>query len=150
MNHRSMSSFQWTFAVAPSCQRMVKWWLAYCIKELGVLLKCGPMSHVYLSCLKMPNYNFVNGKNQFFLSNDLSRIENGSVIRFMVFSVRWENEDRSGQFKILASIEDASLGPIQLAGSDSIDLKNLWAFMLLMQVPVVTALARSRIMNMSL
>lgn len=94
----------------------------YSIQERGVFLKCGPMSFIYLSRQKMPNYNFVDGVNPFFLSNDLSRIEKGCVIRFMVFAVRWNNVDRARQFQILATIEGASLGPVQLAGSEGMDL----------------------------
>lgn len=94
----------------------------YAIKRVGVFLKCGPMSHIYLSCRKMPNYSFVGGKNPFFLSNDLSRVAKDTVIRFMVLAVRWRaDEDRSRQFTVLATIDDAALGPIQLAGSDSMD-----------------------------
>ena len=94
----------------------------YYIHERGVFLKCGPMNFIYLSRLKMPNYNFIDGVNPFFLSNDLSRIEKDCVIRFMVFAVRWNNRDRARHFHILATIDDASLGPVQLAGSEGLDL----------------------------
>ncbi|KAL3507713.1 hypothetical protein ACH5RR_033095 [Cinchona calisaya] len=97
----------------------------YSVQDRGVFLNCGPMRFIYLSQLKMPNYSFVDGVNPFFLSNDLSRIEKDCAIRFMVVAVRWKNMAR--EFHILATIEDASLGPIQLAGSDAMDLQNLSA-----------------------
>ncbi|KAI5649366.1 hypothetical protein M9H77_35371 [Catharanthus roseus] len=90
------------------------------VQKRGVFLKCGPMNQIYLSSQKMPNYQYVETENPFFLSNDMSRIEKNGVVCFSVFAVRWK-EDKYRQFKILASIEGDSLGPVSLAGTDVIE-----------------------------
>ncbi|CAK9148321.1 unnamed protein product [Ilex paraguariensis] len=94
------------------------------IHRRGVFLKCGPMKYVYLSARKMPNYYYVDGKNPYFISDDLSRIENDVVIRFMVFGVRWttKNQQVEREFMILATLEGDRLGPISLPGSDELGL----------------------------
>ncbi|KAA8548751.1 hypothetical protein F0562_000435 [Nyssa sinensis] len=90
----------------------------------GVFLKCGPMKYIFLSARKMPNYYYVGGKNPFFLSDDLSRIEYNVVIRFVVFAVRWTKKkwEIEREFMILASLEGDCLGPMSLSGSDEMDL----------------------------
>lgn len=91
------------------------------VQRRGVFLKCGPMNQIYLSAQKMPNYQYIETESPpFFLSNDMSRIEKNVVIRFLIFAVRWK-EDKYRQFKILASIEGESLGPISLAGTDGME-----------------------------
>ncbi|CAI9118292.1 OLC1v1019842C1 [Oldenlandia corymbosa var. corymbosa] len=96
----------------------------YFVTTSGVFLKCGPMSHLYLSARKMPNYSYVDGEKPHFLSNDHSRIEKDIVVRLKVFAVRWVRSDSCKQFHILATIDESSLGPIQTAGCDGMDLEN--------------------------
>ncbi|KAL3649070.1 hypothetical protein CASFOL_005473 [Castilleja foliolosa] len=91
------------------------------INPLGVFLKSGPMNIVYLSTRKMPNYQYVPSRNRVFVREDLSRIEIGVVIRYMVFAVRWSDDERK-EFKVLASIDGDGLGPVSLNGLDGMDL----------------------------
>jgi len=88
--------------------------------RFGVFLKSGPMELVYLSTQKMPDYYYVDEGNRLFLSNDLSRIEEGVVVRFMVLATRWRQMTRD--ICVLASIEGDSLGPVATAGLDGFDL----------------------------
>ncbi|GFP95873.1 DNA-directed RNA polymerase iv subunit 7 [Phtheirospermum japonicum] len=91
------------------------------INRLGVFLKSGPMNIVYLSTRLMSNYHYVVGGNRAYVGEDLSRIEIGVVIRYMVFAVRW-SEGEQREFKVLASIDGDGLGPVSLNGLDGIDL----------------------------
>lgn len=91
------------------------------VKEHGVFMRSGPMNIVYLSARLMPNYYYVPGENPAFLREDLSKIEIGVVVRYMVFAVKWI-EDRWREFRVLASITDDGLGPVSLNGLDGIDL----------------------------
>ncbi|GFY84994.1 hypothetical protein Acr_03g0017680 [Actinidia rufa] len=91
----------------------------------GVFLQCGPMKFIYLSARKMPNFYPVRWKTQeVFMNDNLSRIENDVVIRFVVFSTRWRKKDWNieREFMILASMEGDGLGPVSLPGSDALDL----------------------------
>ncbi|KAK2972935.1 hypothetical protein RJ640_021992 [Escallonia rubra] len=90
------------------------------IDIFGAYLKCGPMNYVYLPAHKMPGFHLVDGKNPHFLADNLSRIENGDMIRCKVFAVRWIEKIRhiEREFIILASLEGDGLGPISLPGSD--------------------------------
>lgn len=93
------------------------------VHSSGVFLKCGPMNYVYLSSQKMPNYYYVpNGKNPFFSSDNLSRIEKDVVVRFRVFALRWTSRKNEREIMILATLEGDCLGPISLAGSDEMEL----------------------------
>ncbi|XP_071732538.1 DNA-directed RNA polymerase IV subunit 7-like isoform X2 [Rutidosis leptorrhynchoides] len=96
--------------------------IVHTISQFGVFLKSGPMKIVYLSNRKMSNYNYVDvdeGK-PVFMSNDLSRIEKGVLIRFVVFATRWSPKTRD--ISVLASIEGDSLGPVATAGLDGFEL----------------------------
>ncbi|PSR92788.1 DNA-directed RNA polymerase subunit 7-like protein [Actinidia chinensis var. chinensis] len=94
------------------------------IYRSGVFLRCGPMKFIYLSARKMPNFYHVQWKTQeVFMNDNLSRIENDVVIRFVVFATRWRKKDWNieREFMILASIEGDGLGPVSLPGSDALD-----------------------------
>ncbi|XP_047334021.1 DNA-directed RNA polymerase V subunit 7-like [Impatiens glandulifera] len=94
--------------------------------RMGVLLRCGnPLNHVYLSAQKMVDYRYVRLKSsEIFMKKDCSRIAKGVVVRFVVFAVRWNAEHQVGKRElfVLASIEGDGLGPVSMAGSDSLDL----------------------------
>ncbi|KAK2972939.1 hypothetical protein RJ640_021996 [Escallonia rubra] len=98
--------------------------VVYKIRRPGAFLKCGPMNYIYLSAQKMPDYHYVDGEKPHFLDDNLSRIEDGVVIRFVVFCKRWGNQvqDIGREFMILASLEGDSLGPISLPGTDGLEL----------------------------
>ncbi|XP_057475798.1 DNA-directed RNA polymerase V subunit 7-like isoform X2 [Actinidia eriantha] len=94
------------------------------IYRSGVFLQCGPMKFIYLSARKMPNFYHVQWKTkEVFMNDNLSRIENDVVIRFVVFATRWRKKDWNieREFMILASIEGDGLGPVSLPGSDALD-----------------------------
>ncbi|KAK8684669.1 hypothetical protein V6N13_040685 [Hibiscus sabdariffa] len=86
------------------------------IFQQGVFLRCGPIRNAYLSSLKMSNYHYVPGAKPAFLSNELSKIESGVVVCFLVLGVRWT--DASRDFEMLASVDADSLGPVSLPGYD--------------------------------
>ncbi|KAH7511139.1 hypothetical protein FEM48_ZijujUnG0041600 [Ziziphus jujuba var. spinosa] len=46
----------------------------------GVLLRCGPVENIYLSSLKMPDYQHMPGENPFFLNDKSSKIEKDVVV----------------------------------------------------------------------
>lgn len=91
------------------------------VSHHGVFLKSGPMSMVYLSARKMPNYNYVLGENPIFVKDDLSKIQIGVVVSYQVLAVRWR-QDKWREFRVLASIESDGLGPVALNGLDGVDL----------------------------
>ena len=90
----------------------------------GVFLRCGPIKYAFLSARKMPNYHYVAGENPVFLSDELAKIDNDIVVRFVVIGVRWIEKRRlvKKEFVMLASLVGDSLGPISLSGSDEMDL----------------------------
>ncbi|XVE81754.1 hypothetical protein DITRI_Ditri15bG0090900 [Diplodiscus trichospermus] len=90
------------------------------ISQYGVFLRCGPVRNAFLSAWKMSNYHYIPGAKPVFLSNELSKIEKGVVVCFLVLAVRWMNASRD--FEVLASIDADSLGPVSLPGSDELDL----------------------------
>ncbi|MBA0559058.1 hypothetical protein Golob_016039 [Gossypium lobatum] len=90
------------------------------ISQHGVLLKCGPIRNAFLSAWKMSKYQYIPGKKPAFLSNELSKIEKGVVVCFLVLAVRWINASRD--FEMLASVDADSLGPVSLPGSDELEL----------------------------
>ncbi|KAK9059001.1 hypothetical protein SSX86_021620 [Deinandra increscens subsp. villosa] len=114
------------FSVAFNCRTLlpmegeVMIGIVHMITRFGVFLKTGPMELVYLSTQKMPDYYFVDEGKPFFLSNDLSRIEEGVVIRFVILATRWSQRTRD--INVLASIEGDSLGPVATAGLDGFEL----------------------------
>ncbi|KAL6548337.1 hypothetical protein OROGR_008758 [Orobanche gracilis] len=90
------------------------------INRLGVFLKSGPMNVVYLSTRLMPDYHYVSGKDPSHTREDSSRIGIGVVVRYVVFAVRWI-EDELKEFRILASIDGDGLGPVSSNGLDGMD-----------------------------
>lgn len=94
------------------------------VYEHGALLRCGPIKCAYLSAQKMPNYHYVPGINPYFMNNELSRIENDVVIRFVVLDVRWI--ETRGAIKrdigMLVSVDGDLLGPVSLSGSNELDM----------------------------
>ncbi|KAG2722167.1 hypothetical protein I3843_02G101100 [Carya illinoinensis] len=90
----------------------------------GVFLRCGPIRYAFLSARKMPNYQYVDGENPAFSSDELVKIENDVVVRFVVLGVRWieKRGDIKKEFVMLTSLEGDSLGPISSSGSGELDL----------------------------
>ncbi|KAK4854994.1 hypothetical protein QYF36_003025 [Acer negundo] len=94
------------------------------IYRFGVFLQCGPVKYAFLSFRKMPNYSYVPGEHPTFVNDQLAKIENGVVVRFLVLGVRWiekRGEIMKRDFVMLASLEGESLGPISLSGTDEMD-----------------------------
>lgn len=91
------------------------------ISSSGVFLKSGPMNMVYISSRVMPDYHYVPGETRRFMRDDLSKIEIGVVVRYVVLAVRWI-EDKWREFRVLASIDADGLGPVSLNGLDGLDL----------------------------
>ncbi|KAJ6911161.1 hypothetical protein NC652_021713 [Populus alba x Populus x berolinensis] len=76
----------------------------------GVLLRCGPIENIYLSCMKMPDYRYVPGENPVFLNEKTSKIEKDVVVRFVVLGTKWLEAER--EFQALVSLEGDYLGPV--------------------------------------
>ena len=76
----------------------------------GVLLRCGPIENIYLSCMKMPDYRYVPGENPVFLNDKTSKIEKDVVVRFVVLGTKWLEAER--EFQALVSLEGDYLGPV--------------------------------------
>lgn len=121
------------FPVSFSCRTFlpvkgeVMFGVVYKVHRLGVFLRCGPMNLIYLSSQKMPNFHYVRLKTRgMFLRDDMSRIQDDVVVRFMVFAVRWGKArsgiEREGEFTLLASLEGDCLGPVSLCDGDEMDL----------------------------
>ncbi|KAK4760208.1 hypothetical protein SAY87_023339 [Trapa incisa] len=89
--------------------------VVYRVCRTGAFMSCGPVNVVFLSTLKMPGYHYVAGEEPFFLGSDLSKIETGVVVQFVVLAVRWiENVYGRKELQMLASILGDNLGPISL------------------------------------
>ncbi|XP_071690923.1 DNA-directed RNA polymerase IV subunit 7-like [Rutidosis leptorrhynchoides] len=126
-NGRKLDSTKYIdFLVAFNCRTLlpvegeVMIGVVHTISRFGVFLKSGPMNIVYLAPRKMPNYYFVDEGKPLFMSNDLSRIEKGVLIRFVVFATKWIQRTRD--VRVLASIDGESLGPVATAGLDGFEL----------------------------
>nr|XP_043629877.1 DNA-directed RNA polymerase IV subunit 7-like isoform X2 [Erigeron canadensis] len=125
-NARKIGSTKYMFLVAFNCRTLlpmkgeVMIGIVHSISRYGVFLKSGPMKIVYLSIRKMPNYSYVDEGKPMFLCNDMSRIEKGVVVRFVVLATRWSQRTRD--HNVLASIDGDSLGPVATAGLDGFDL----------------------------
>ncbi|GKU99699.1 hypothetical protein SLE2022_333550 [Rubroshorea leprosula] len=76
----------------------------------GVFLKCGPINNLYLSNLKMPDYNYFPGENPFFMNDKMSKIEKDVTIRFIVIGTKWMEAEREVQ--ALVSLDGDYLGPV--------------------------------------
>lgn len=87
----------------------------------GVFVKSGPMNMVYISSQVMPGYHYVPGETQRFIRDDLSKIEIGVAVRYVVIAVRWI-DDKWREFRVVASIDADGLGPVSLNGLDGLDL----------------------------
>ncbi|CAA7012825.1 unnamed protein product [Microthlaspi erraticum] len=74
----------------------------------GVLLRSGPCETVYLSNLKMPGYDYIHGEEPIFVNQNLSRIEIGSSVRFVVLAVDYREAEKD--FIVLASLVGDFLG----------------------------------------
>lgn len=74
----------------------------------GVLLRSGPCETVYLSNLKMPGYDYIHGEDPIFVNQNLSRIQIGSTVRFVVLAVDWREAEKD--FIVLASLVGDYLG----------------------------------------
>ncbi|KAK9289219.1 hypothetical protein L1049_017693 [Liquidambar formosana] len=80
------------------------------ILKHGVILRCGPIENIYLSCQKMPDYRYMPGENPVFMSEKQSKIEKEVVVRFMVIGTKWLEAER--EFQALVSLEGDFLGPV--------------------------------------
>ncbi|CAN0901614.1 DNA-directed RNA polymerase V subunit 7 [Linum grandiflorum] len=76
----------------------------------GVFLQCGPLENVYLSCKKMPGYNYVPGENPEFINEKMPKIGKDVTVRFMVIGTKWMEGER--EFQALVSLEGDYLGPV--------------------------------------
>ncbi|WVY98502.1 hypothetical protein V8G54_030653 [Vigna mungo] len=76
----------------------------------GVFMRCGPIENVYLSHLKMPDYEYVPGENACFMNDKLSKIGKDVILRFSVIGTKWMEADRD--FQALVSLEGDYLGPV--------------------------------------
>ncbi|KAJ4887155.1 DNA-directed RNA polymerase IV subunit 7 [Raphanus sativus] len=79
------------------------------VHKSGVFLRCGPCENVYLSHYKMPGYDYVGQGNPLFVNENMSRIQIGSTVRFVVLDIQWKEAEK--EFIALASLEGINLGP---------------------------------------
>ncbi|KAJ4722595.1 DNA-directed RNA polymerase II subunit [Melia azedarach] len=98
--------------------------VVYATFSFGVILRCGPVKYALISPRLMPNYHYVSGEKPFFSNEELGKIENGVVVRFLVIGVGWIEKGRNleKEFLIFGRVGGESLGPISLPGTDEIDL----------------------------
>ncbi|KAL3828729.1 hypothetical protein ACJIZ3_017531 [Penstemon smallii] len=80
------------------------------ILKHGIFLKCGPTDRVYLSHLKMADYQYVPGENPYFMNEKSSKIEKGVVVRFLVLGEKFIETDK--EFQAVVSLEGDYLGPV--------------------------------------
>jgi len=80
------------------------------ILKHGVFLRCGPVENIYLSKLKMPDYDFVPGENPIFMNDKMSKIEKDVVVRFIVIGVKYMEAER--EYQAVVSLEGDFLGPV--------------------------------------
>ncbi|XP_010511867.1 PREDICTED: DNA-directed RNA polymerase IV subunit 7-like [Camelina sativa] len=74
------------------------------VHKLGVFLSSGPYETIYLSHLKMSGYEFIPGENSFFMDENMSKIEIGATVRFVVLDTEWREAERD-------FIDEDNLGP---------------------------------------
>ncbi|KAF6175049.1 hypothetical protein GIB67_039597 [Kingdonia uniflora] len=79
----------------------------------GVFMDCGPVENVFLATKTMPDYDYVHGENPVFMSKELSKVEKGAKVRFMVVATQWVESERI--FKIIGSLAGDYLGPISVS-----------------------------------
>lgn len=80
------------------------------ILKHGVFLRCGPAEKVYISHHKMADYQYVPGENPFFRNDKSSKIEKGTLVRFMVLAEKYDEAEKD--FRAVVSLEGDYLGPI--------------------------------------
>ncbi|KAL0348945.1 UNVERIFIED_CONTAM: DNA-directed RNA polymerase V subunit [Sesamum radiatum] len=80
------------------------------ILKHGVFVKCGPAEKVYISHLKMADYQYVPGENPCFRNEKSSKIEKGTVVRFLVLAEKYDEAEKD--FRAVVSLEGDFLGPI--------------------------------------
>uniref|UniRef100_A0A1D1Y5W5 DNA-directed RNA polymerase subunit n=1 Tax=Anthurium amnicola TaxID=1678845 RepID=A0A1D1Y5W5_9ARAE len=76
----------------------------------GIVLKSGPLEGIFLSSQVMRDYEYIAGENPMFLSEKLSKLEKGCMVRFKVLGFKWMEVDR--EFQVLATLAGDYLGPI--------------------------------------
>ncbi|KAB2625524.1 DNA-directed RNA polymerase V subunit 7-like [Pyrus ussuriensis x Pyrus communis] len=76
----------------------------------GVFLSCGPVENMYLSKMKMPDYDYVPGENPVFMNRKMSKIEKGTTVRFIVIGTKWLEAQR--EFQALVGLHADYLGPV--------------------------------------
>ncbi|EOA32119.1 hypothetical protein CARUB_v10015370mg [Capsella rubella] len=72
------------------------------VHKLGVFLRSGPYETIYLSHMKMSDYEFIPGENPVFMNENMSRIQIGTRVRFIVLDTQWREAEKD--FIALASI----------------------------------------------
>ncbi|ESQ56150.1 hypothetical protein EUTSA_v10026282mg [Eutrema salsugineum] len=99
--------------------------VVYKVYLTGVFIRSGPLRNAYLSRLKMPGYRYLpaaesEDEKPCFQKDDLTKIAAEVVVRFEVYAVRFEDgvDTEGNDVQVLATMEDDSLGPISLTGSD--------------------------------
>ncbi|PKU85844.1 DNA-directed RNA polymerase II subunit RPB7 [Dendrobium catenatum] len=81
------------------------------IKQNGIILQSGPMKNIFLSKIRMKDYEFRRSNEPMFLKvNELSYMKKGTKVRFRVLSVRWIRSKE--EFNIMATILGDYFGPI--------------------------------------
>ncbi|KAL0457086.1 UNVERIFIED_CONTAM: DNA-directed RNA polymerase V subunit [Sesamum latifolium] len=80
------------------------------ILKHGVFVKCGPAEKVYISHLKMADYQYMPGENPCFRNDKSSKIEKGTVVRFLVLAEKYDEAEKD--FRAVVSLEGDYLGPI--------------------------------------
>ncbi|PKU68083.1 DNA-directed RNA polymerase V subunit 7-like [Dendrobium catenatum] len=81
------------------------------IKQNGIILKSGPMKNIFLSKIRMEDYEFRPFNEPMFLKvNGLSYMKKGTKVRFRVLSVIWIQSEE--EFNIGATILGDYIGPI--------------------------------------
>ncbi|KAF6173475.1 hypothetical protein GIB67_027170 [Kingdonia uniflora] len=69
---------------------------AWCFYGLWACGEC------FLATKTMPDYDYVHGENPVFMSKELSKVEKGAKVRFMVVATQWVESERI--FKIIGSL----------------------------------------------
>ncbi|KAH0451872.1 hypothetical protein IEQ34_019171 [Dendrobium chrysotoxum] len=81
------------------------------IRQNGIILKSGPMKNIFLSKIRMKDYEFRPSNEPMFLKvNGLSYMKKGTKVRFRVLNVKWIQSEE--EFNIVATILGDYLGPI--------------------------------------
>lgn len=84
--------------------------VAHKILKHGMFLRCGPAEKVYISHHKMAGYEYFHGESPCFRNDKSSKIEKGTLVRFMVIADKYDEAERD--FRALVSLEGDYLGPV--------------------------------------